>query len=292
MSWIGCGDLAARSVALSSGTHSTGKVSRSQRVQRGGFADDDGDGLAALAGAGLGQRRLVGEGGDDAEAVVAGDVGGGEDVDLAGGFSGPGGSVADGEGGGMVRRADRAHFKRVGSGVVGAVDFGAHDLGQPVEAFDTGADGVAGLGARRGPIGDGGVANRVDDLGIAGAAAEHAAERVFGLGPGWLRIVPQQGGGGHQHARRADAALRRPVAQEGGLQVGLGVGPQPLDGGDLGLAARAAVVRQAQTGAPFSRTVQAPQSPASQPTLVPRRPRSSRSTSRRRRPGRLATLAG
>ena len=36
--------------------------------------------------------------------------------------------------------------------------------------------------------------------------------------------------------------------------------------------------RQAQTGSPSSSTVQAPQSPASQPTLVPVRPRSSRST--------------
>src|SRR3954452_213802 len=43
-----------------------------------------------------------------------------------------------------------------------------------------------------------------------------------------------------------------------------------------------AAVRQEQTGAPSTRTVQAPQSPASQPIFVPIRPRSSRKTCDRR----------
>src|SRR5690606_11432650 len=43
-------------------------------------------------------------------------------------------------------------------------------------------------------------------------------------------------------------------------------------------ATLAAGIRQAQTGAPSTRTVQAPQSPASQPILVPVSPSSSRST--------------
>ena len=54
---------------------------------------------------------------------------------------------------------------------------------------------------------------------------------------------------------------------------------RPFDGLD-GAAVRLAVgTRQAQTCSPSSSTVQAPQSPASQPTLVPVRPRSSRSVS-------------
>src|SRR5690348_343017 len=44
-----------------------------------------------------------------------------------------------------------------------------------------------------------------------------------------------------------------------------------------------AATRQAHTGSPSSSTVQAPQSPASQPTFVPVRPRSSRNTRERRR---------
>src|SRR6478752_3398505 len=43
-----------------------------------------------------------------------------------------------------------------------------------------------------------------------------------------------------------------------------------------------AATRQAHTGSPSSNTVQAPQSPASQPTFVPVRPKSSRSTRERR----------
>ena len=50
--------------------------------------------------------------------------------------------------------------------------------------------------------------------------------------------------------------------------------------------------RQAQTGSPSSRTVHAPQSPASQPTFVPVSPRSSRRTSVRRRIGSPRTDTG
>ena len=46
-----------------------------------------------------------------------------------------------------------------------------------------------------------------------------------------------------------------------------------------------AATRQEQTGSPSSRTVQAPQSPASQPTLVPVNPRDSRRTLDRRSRG-------
>src|ERR1700730_9166230 len=51
-----------------------------------------------------------------------------------------------------------------------------------------------------------------------------------------------------------------------------------------------AAIRQAQTGSPSTRTVQAPQSPASQPTLVPVSPRCSRSTLERRSTGETKAL--
>ena len=60
--------------------------------------------------------------------------------------------------------------------------------------------------------------HRLDDLAVAGAAAQHAGERVADLGLGRLRVRAQQRLGAHQHARRADAALRRAVGDEGALQ--------------------------------------------------------------------------
>ena len=63
------------------------------------------------------------------------------------------------------------------------------------------------------------VHHRVDDLAVAGAAAEHAAERVLDRRRGRARIAPQQVERGHQHARRADAALRRAMRQEGRAQL-------------------------------------------------------------------------
>ncbi len=57
------------------------------------------------------------------------------------------------------------------------------------------------------------------------------------------------------------------------------VGGEAFDGGDPAIRRPGpSGTRQAQTWAPSSSTVQAPQSPASQPTLVPVRPSSSRST--------------
>ena len=55
---------------------------------------------------------------------------------------------------------------------------------------------------------------------------------------------------------------------------------------------RAAGTMQAHTARPFSRTVQAPQSPASQPDLVPVRPNCSRRTRVIRAPGSAVTVTG
>ena len=218
------------------GDGEAGEVERGDPI---GLAGDQRHRLAAEAGGGLGQRRLVGERRDDAEAVAAGDVGGGEDR-LEPLRQAPGVEVAKGEAGMVVRRARGANGEPappfVSRPKIGAERVSAANLGRPVQPLDRRADGTAGRGPGvRSGLGPG-VADRIDDLGIAGAAAEHAAERFPRLGPGRARGARQERGGRHQHAGRADAALRRAVPQEGALQaVRLAGrnGRQPLDGGDL-----------------------------------------------------------
>ena len=102
---------------------------------------------------------------------------------------------------------------------VGAEALAAGDLGRRVEPRRARADGLA--GARRRRVDDrarGDREHRLDDLAVAGAAAQHAGERVADLGLARPRIRAQQRLGAHQHARRADAALRRAVGDEGALQ--------------------------------------------------------------------------
>ena len=56
------------------------------------------------------------------------------------------------------------------------------------------------------------------DLAVAGAAAEHAAQRILHFEFRRLRVLFEQRSRGHQQAGGADAALRRAMLQEGGLQ--------------------------------------------------------------------------
>jgi len=58
------------------------------------------------------------------------------------------------------------------------------------------------------------VHHRIDDLAVAGAAAEHAPQRILDLGARRLAVLPHQLLRSHQHARRADAALGRPMIEE------------------------------------------------------------------------------
>src|SRR3972149_8985380 len=58
------------------------------------------------------------------------------------------------------------------------------------------------------------VLHRLDDFHVAGAAADIAAERCDDLRFGWLGILPQQAGRGHDEAGRAIAALRAEVLGE------------------------------------------------------------------------------
>jgi hypothetical protein len=69
---------------------------------------------------------------------------------------------------------------------------------------------------------------------VAGAAAEHAAERVLHFRLGGRALAAEEIGGGHEHAGRARAALSGAVALEGGLERGdLAAAREPFDGDDL-----------------------------------------------------------
>ena len=116
----------------------------------------------------------------------------------------------------MTRIASVASARRP---VVGAEALFAAQLGRRVEPLDATAHGRAGGRLRRSDdhAGRGGQ-HRLDDLGVAGAAAEHARQRIAHFGFARPRIRAQQSLGAHQHARRADAALRGAVRREGALQ--------------------------------------------------------------------------
>ena len=151
-----------------------------------------------------------------------------------------------------MRRADGPHPQRIRRDGIGAIGLGARDLRAAVEPRDARAHGLA-LRRRGLPVNLAarGILHRVDDLGIAGAAAEHAAQRIGDLAARGFGIALQQGCGGHQHARRADAALRGTAREEGLLQQpALGRMPcQPFDGDDAArLPPGRPGTRQAQAG--------------------------------------------
>src|SRR5512132_2769061 len=73
--------------------------------------------------------------------------------------------------------------------------------------------------------------DRVQDLGVAGAATQVTDQLPTDPLPARPWVALQQRPGGEQHAGRAEAALRRPVAQEARLQrVELAARGQAADG--------------------------------------------------------------
>src|SRR5690242_6714442 len=64
----------------------------------------------------------------------------------------------------------------------------------------------------------GGLADRQDDVVVAGAAADVALDRVPDLGVGGVAVVHEQVRGGHDHTRRAEAALEPVLLPEALLQ--------------------------------------------------------------------------
>ena len=220
------------------------------RAQRLEIADQGEHRLAPVADLARRQHRLVLEVGINAEAVAPRDVGRAEHPHQPRVPGPKRAQVADTEGGAGVGRAHRAQAERVLGRLVGAETLGA---AEQIEAVDLGhprphrrADAL-GLELGAGGGAGGGGEDGVDDLAVAGAATEHATERVehlFLRGPG---TPAQELGRGHQHAWGADPALRRAVAVEGPLQAREGAVPgQALDGEDV--AARDLAQRH-QTGA-------------------------------------------
>ncbi len=107
------------------------------------LAGDQGNRLAAEPRKTLGQRRLVGKGRNDAEAIFAGDVGSREDADNAGIFRRVCCKIAEGETGVPVWRADNQYAERIGRKAVAAEFFGARHLGDAVKPYRRRADRMA-----------------------------------------------------------------------------------------------------------------------------------------------------
>ena len=124
----------------------------------------------------------------------------------------------------------------------------------------------------RGPV------DRLDDGPIAGATADVAVQGDLDVLLRWVRILVQQGAGGEDHARGAEAALEAGFFPERLLhrvQCRRRL-PRP----SMVVSERPAIswvrVVQALTGRPSSSTVQEPQTSTSQLVLVPLRSRSLR----------------
>jgi hypothetical protein len=139
--------------------------------------------------------------------------------------------VAEAEAGAVMRRADGPQKQRVGRIRVRAEDLVPVHLGTAIEADKS----LAHRPLRRQRIIERVNAVHVehsgDDLAIARAAAQHAAEGVHDLQLAGGRVAIEQCRRGDNHARRADAALRRAMTQERVLQPrGMGRGfVQTLD---------------------------------------------------------------
>ena len=182
-----------------------------------GIADQRDDGLAPVPDVPVGEHLLILARRVDAVAVHARDVCRGEDTDESGVRGVEASEVAEDEPGMGMRRADDPERQGARGRLVGAEPRGAGDLVDAVHSGDPGADrgtGARGIGC---DLGRGRVPDGLDDLAIPGAPAEDPAERVLDLELGRVRVGVEQRIRRHEHARRADPALRRAGAQEGGL---------------------------------------------------------------------------
>ena len=192
-----------------------------------------------------------------------------------------------------VRAAHDLAPQHAGHGHVGAVRGAAGHLVDAVGTDRAGADDLRGRRWRCSierssslpPLHlGGGIQHGADDLVVAGAAAQIAGEPVAHLGPrsgsGSRRAAPWPR---RSEARRAEAALQRGVLEEFLLQrvqvVALGHALDRLD--RRGPRPRRRASGRSRPAGRRAMTLQAPQSPEPQPSLLPVRPSSSRSTSSR-----------
>ena len=139
------------------------------------LADQGDDGLAAIAHLAVGQHRLVLDVGIDAETVRR-HVGRRQHRGEA-----PAQrlEIAQREARPRMRRAHDADPQRIGGNAVGAELLAARELGRAVDPRQARTDGSA--GRRRGGQRCRRIHDGIDDLAVAGAAAEHAAQRILDL---------------------------------------------------------------------------------------------------------------
>ena len=182
----------------------------------------NGDRLAAKTRHAFGQRRLVGKGRNDAEAVFTRNVGSGVDADDAGPGSCPCLEITESEAGVVMRRAHDQHGQRIGEEGIAAERFDTGDFRHAVQPSDARADSMPGGRQTGAGAGHSTIVRRIhhrrDDLAVAGAAAEHAAKGILHFAFARMRHLLQQRRAGDQQAGRADAALRRAVREKGRLQ--------------------------------------------------------------------------
>ena len=151
--------------------------------------------------------------------------------------------------------------------------------------------------ASAGSVGEqlGGPQHRGDDVLVARAAAQVAGDRLARLLRGRRRVVAQVGGDRGEEAR----ACRSRTAARGTPGTPAAPGParrraarQPSTVVTAAPSTVTANIRQERTGSPSSSTVQAPQTPCSQPTWVPVSRRSWRRTSDSSRRAGTSTSCG
>ena len=171
-------------------------------------------GLAAEPRGFLGQRRLVREGRDDPERVRSGNVGGGDHGINIRPRCGPLDKIAEAEVGKIVWAANGADQARPVWPAVGTKSLGRVHLGASVKALDGGADRLARVGRQAAGSRLADIHHGIDDLGIAGASAQHAAKRILDSLPVRCRVTAEKRGCRHHHAGSANPALRRAVPQE------------------------------------------------------------------------------
>src|SRR3982075_2181682 len=89
---------------------------------------------------------------------------------------------------------------------------GGAAVGSPVGALGSALLGAGRRDGLRRVVG--GPADRLDDVGVARAAADLAGDRLADLGVGRVGVLVEQGARGEQHAGRAEPALQPVLGDE------------------------------------------------------------------------------
>ncbi|MET3824181.1 hypothetical protein ABID76_006907 [Burkholderia ambifaria] len=173
----------------------------------------------------------------DTVQIHAGHIGVGEDAVHARMGADECVEVAERETRAVMRTADRAQEQAVGRIAVGAEALASIDLFRAVEARQRYADGRP-FGRRKRDASRGAAASRlghrVDDLLVAGAAAQHAVDGGPRTGAVAHLAGVDCGRRGRQHAGRAEAALHRLMREKRVLQAAAAAGAvgEAFDGDD------------------------------------------------------------